>query len=512
MKRTLYIAIAAIAGAAAFYGCQKDDDTTAGVPKGEEMILDIKGISWDSSQSDVEEYLRAGVFAVQESGELSGQRYVDNAEFIKRAGLFYGLVPVMYPEESARIVAYIPYGSISLPEGEKMAAVSVKKDQSNISDYVASDFMSAVANVEKGKKGSSSMTMKRLFSKVNIELYSGSIASGDLVNSLLEMTLNTSASVDLAAGNVSSASDPGRIIPRGRLKENDGVCSGLTFITVPQQIKADAQCIHLTVNGEKSDYSLGEEKSLESGMEYTFSVFVNKVGDRYSLDIMITEKPWESGLELDFEVDQEVEEIKPVSDIDGNVYQVVKVGAQYWMTSNLMVTKYNDGTPIDFISTKEKWAEVAETKKGAYCVYNDDMEFKSDYGYLYNWHAVDTDKLCPEGWKVPTLTEFMMYINELGGEQLAGNLMKATSGWRGYKNDEKPDYQGTNESGFDGRPGGYRSDAGACLNEGKYGYWWCSSTQNGSTGDAIYLFFNSPGVFKTSALFRTGYSVRCIKY
>ena len=146
------------------------------------------------------------------------------------------------------------------------------------------------------------------------------------------------------------------------------------------------------------------------------------------------------------------------------------------------------------------------------CLYNDDINNEADYGFLYNWHAVNTDKLCPEGWKVPTLSEFMMFVNELGGEGLAGNLMKSTSGWMGYRKDELPDYQGTNGSGFDARPGGYRNDAGAFFNVTKYGYWWCSSTQNGASGDAIYVYFNSPGVFKTSALFRTGYSVRCIKY
>ena len=142
---------------------------------------------------------------------------------------------------------------------------------------------------------------------------------------------------------------------------------------------------------------------------------------------------------------------------------------------------------ITLISAKDKWGQVAETKKGAYCLYNDDMNNEDDYGFLYNWHAVNTDKLCPEGWKVPTLSEFMMFVNELGGEGLAGNLMKSTSGWMGYRKDELPDYQGTNGSGFDARPGGYRNDAGAFFNVTKYGYWWCSSTQNGASGDLCPL-------------------------
>lgn len=508
MKKTICIAAAAVFIAVAFSGCRKDPK----VDQSEEIKLDIKGTMWDKSTGALSDGVSAGVFAVAGENPLSAERYVDNAEFVSREGLFQGVTPVVFADGGSTVVAYIPYGSISIPQGESTAPVSVKKDQSNISDYTASDLMSASAYVEDGKKGAVSMTMKRLFSKINIELSSGTVSVEDLSNSLVEMTLHTAAVADIAAGTVSDASAKETMVPRGKFKAEGEICKGVTLITVPQSISSDDKFIRLAVNGEQADYSLGDDKVLESGMEYTFSIFVNKVGDRYSLDIKVTEKPWETGLELDFEVDQEVDEIKPVTDIDGNVYEVVKVGAQYWMTSNLIVTKYNDGTPIDYISSDDKWAEVAVSKAGAYCYYKEDDELKAKYGLLYNWHAVDSGKLCPEGWHVPTFAEFMMLVNELGGDQLAGNVMKGTSGWRDYRNEEKPDYQGSNESGFDGRPGGYRTDAGAFLNEGKYGYWWCSSSGDGSNGDAVYLYFNNPSVTKITALYRTGYSVRCIKY
>jgi len=35
-----------------------------------------------------------------------------------------------------------------------------------------------------------------------------------------------------------------------------------------------------------------------------------------------------------------------VTDIDGNVYPVVKIAATYWLRENLRVTRYNDGTPL----------------------------------------------------------------------------------------------------------------------------------------------------------------------
>ena len=59
----------------------------------------------------------------------------------------------------------------------------------------------------------------------------------------------------------------------------------------------------------------------------------------------------------------------------------------------------------------------------AYCWYNNDqVTYKTDYGALYNWYAAYNDKLCPTGWHVPSLDEWNILINYLGGLMREANL------------------------------------------------------------------------------------------
>jgi uncharacterized protein (TIGR02145 family) len=158
-------------------------------------------------------------------------------------------------------------------------------------------------------------------------------------------------------------------------------------------------------------------------------------------------------------------------DIDGNVYKTVMIGTQVWMADNLKVTKYNNGTEIPNIKDGVQWAAATA---GAYCLYNNDIGNKSTYGILYNWHAVNTRKLCPTGWHVPDDAEWITLENYLiasgynydgttTGSKIAKSLA-ATTSWApttatgAVGNTDFPLYR--NKSGFSALPGGYRGMQG----------------------------------------------------
>jgi uncharacterized protein (TIGR02145 family) len=200
---------------------------------------------------------------------------------------------------------------------------------------------------------------------------------------------------------------------------------------------------------------------------------------------------------------------RTVKDIDGNVYHTVTIGTQVWMVENLKVTKYNDGTSIPNVTDDSAWSELCS---GAYCTYENNDGNAKTYGRLYNWYAVNTDKLAPKGWHIPNDAEWSTLITFLGGEGIAGGKLKATgSSWAA------PNAGATNESGFTALPGGDRganygdfgSDGGHYV-IGEFGFWWSSSID---TYDASYCqmsYDDSSASFGWGGEKQEGLSVRCI--
>ena len=71
-----------------------------------------------------------------------------------------------------------------------------------------------------------------------------------------------------------------------------------------------------------------------------------------------------------------------VTDIDGNVYDVVSIGNQCWLSENLKTSHYRNGDPIISGLSDSEWSS---TNIGAYSFYNNDTSYNYQYGNLDNW-------------------------------------------------------------------------------------------------------------------------------
>jgi uncharacterized protein (TIGR02145 family) len=200
------------------------------------------------------------------------------------------------------------------------------------------------------------------------------------------------------------------------------------------------------------------------------------------------------------------------TDGDNNNYQVVTIGNQIWMAENLKTTKYNDGTTIPLVTDNIAWGAL---RTPGYCWYNnDEANYKTTYGGLYNWYVAGAytnggKNVCPTGWHVPTDIQWTTLTLVLGGTNISGGKLKET----GTTHWKSPNTGATNETAFTALPGGYRTDWEALFYSiGENGYWW-SSTESSTSSKAwcMHLYYNGNYVDLFNTWEMAGFSVRCIK-
>jgi uncharacterized protein (TIGR02145 family) len=186
-------------------------------------------------------------------------------------------------------------------------------------------------------------------------------------------------------------------------------------------------------------------------------------------------------------------------DIDGNVYNSVVIGSQTWMNRNLNVTKYKDGSTIPNPS-----GYVGSLSTGAYGDYNNSAIHSDTYGKLYNWFVVgDSRGICPDGWHVPTSTEFTVLTNELGVDTAIKMKEAGPDHW--YSNTNA-----TNDSGFTALPAGYRS-GGSYNGLRSFAYFWSSTTTTNSSSADFFELRTDDTVYRRTLSKTYGFSIRCLE-
>ena len=203
---------------------------------------------------------------------------------------------------------------------------------------------------------------------------------------------------------------------------------------------------------------------------------------------------------------------------DGQTYKTVTIGSQTWMAQNLNyayigVSYYTKA----FASDSTSW-----------CYYN--AKSNCDiYGRLYTWSAamdsagIVSQKngavacgvgsmckpnsphrgICPEGWHVPTQSEFDALYRMIGGKSTAGTKLKSISGWDEEKN-------GIDAFGFGLLPAGFRYDGGQYMGLGENGSLW-SASEYGANAAIIQLFSGGESLDSGMSSKSEGSSLRCIK-
>lgn len=202
-----------------------------------------------------------------------------------------------------------------------------------------------------------------------------------------------------------------------------------------------------------------------------------------------------------------------VTDEDGNTYNTITIGSQTWTKENLRTTRYNDGTTIQLIINGTEWASLTTP---AFCwANNDESTYKYLYGAFYNWYVVNTRKICPSGWHVPSDNEWKVLEIYLGMNQTMANLtgyrgtiegrkLKSESGW--YQNGN-----GSNETGFSALPTGWRDYGGDYYFIGIWTDFWTSTEINYDNAWSRSLGYTHDDIGRNEDSKKFGFGIRCIK-
>jgi uncharacterized protein (TIGR02145 family) len=190
---------------------------------------------------------------------------------------------------------------------------------------------------------------------------------------------------------------------------------------------------------------------------------------------------------------------------EGYDYTTVQIGDQCWFSENCrylpVVSPSNEGNTTDpyYYVYDYEGSDVDAAKS---------TENYETYGVLYNWPAVMTEDICPSGWHIPSDGELQIMEMYLGMSESeanstgwrgspVGNYLKSTSGWNSNN--------GSNSSGFNGLPGGYRY-SGGFGSYGDYGLWW-----SGSGSWERGLDSDSDDVDRGNDDRYHGFSARCVR-
>lgn len=215
-----------------------------------------------------------------------------------------------------------------------------------------------------------------------------------------------------------------------------------------------------------------------------------------------------------------------VTDIEGNVYNTIKVGDLWWMTENLKVSTYTNGDSINLIIDNTLWCS---TDSGAYCIYGLDSSKYDTTGqiiidssgidtsiYLYNWHTLnDTSGLAPSGWRIPTDDDWGLLESYLGMDQYSidstswrgdstGYKLKSISEWGNNGN-------GSDEISFMALPCGYRDISAQYLDKNNTAIFWTLPDMETQKVWFRYLHSNKETINHSYIYTNYGFSVRCVK-
>jgi len=165
--------------------------------------------------------------------------------------------------------------------------------------------------------------------------------------------------------------------------------------------------------------------------------------------------------------------LKPSTMSDASDPVQTEIGTGTYSAVNLDTSTYRNGEEILNASDNAAWTAANTAGVGAWSYYDNSLANGVTYGKLYNRHAVkDSRGLAPKGFSIMSVADW----EDIKTASVPAERLKSINYWSANP--------GTNTTGFNARPGGYRTaivQTDQFANLLNNNYFW---TTEGTVGDA----------------------------
>lgn len=534
-----------------------------------------------------------GLYLLKQPNKITDERHVDNMRFKLKQSNWIPDKIIYYPSTNdlCDFIAYYPYRESAFAENSSLISCKTALDQSEIGNYVDSDFLLAEKNSVVPSTEAVSLIFKHKLAEICIDIKPGTgfntieeLAATNPTVSIKGISIRGDYNIDNKTfTNLSDISD---IIPTGQFKIDGDKLTGKHAIVIPQEITGDKIFIEVKAGGKNYNFTFGEKHVIAAATKETCTLTIKRASPQSNIKTEISD--WENNTSIEGDLNEEEKDepntpstndffcislpdfsqssvykvmngevqiaeickeylqangvdnlaivIYPKNngtinltkgyvaqlfdrasgniitesihggiaswnestniltyqigtrvadsaiymDEEGNFsstsvtsasstgitpdiiadardnksYSITKIATQYWMGENLAAETFNNGAPITKAQSESDWSKAISNSVAAYSVNNSN--------YYYNFAAA-SEKIAPEGWKVPSYDDWMKLK-----AYIKNNTSLITS-WEGSNN-----LTGLSiiESGFRDKDGKYSTTPNTS-------YFW--NTQSGIT-------------------------------
>ncbi|WP_455587198.1 fimbrillin family protein [Bacteroides sp.] len=306
----------------------EEKETSSILPGDIPIKITAKALYTQIHQKDCNEAI--GLYILVSPFTLDKERYIDNKRFNCTASGFASDEEIYYPAEESKcdFISYYPYQKTGIIGGGQNMDVTVRTNQSLVSDYNNSDFMTAqVSNISSGKKSVELPHVHQLCQLTIRIKPTGECDINALKKSNPSIRINevfTQANYNFKTNEFSSLSKPRNIIPNGEWVVDNNTLTGMKSILIPQTITAGTEILTLTIDSKQYECQLTNNYELSSGTACELTLLYDPIQGINGVIAGIND--WKEGNKSEITpTEKEEKTCIPVSDFDfeqSSVYSI----------------------------------------------------------------------------------------------------------------------------------------------------------------------------------------------